>query len=551
MGFLKHIRSKSKIKAQAAAAAAAGENDSYRYYPATPGFRSHRPAPKLPTAVLETIFLFLCPHTQDENYDACEDSMIEDGCMLCDMRDLAHCAAVCRDWRPVVEKLLYRSIRIDPVHYCEKEIELSEKRNRRSFSRKKGDDGDAPGQRLALLSRTLRGNPWLAVTVQYLKMPFMTRETRKADLARTISVLPNLQYVDLPEGFYSDDPSCRTLREELAARCWDIRKMKYTVGSEHSFTLLGHGRYWQGLKALELVGIVVDPGTLLQGMASLPILHELKLVDLPWLDDSIFQTNAALPAFPALQKLSLDEIPNVTAHGVRQYLSRPEAREIFNTLQLNSTGVLPTELHIVLAAAPWLTQLSIVEEVTRPFPIQEKIPLMASRSLRTLHYEITSPPVAQGAHRADEGYYQYLSHSLLASCLPALRSLFVRYTDFHDSLLLEAPRPAFAGDAAPRPRFRQTMDIYSKGLDELEWNFTSITPPVGPGRRGSASITTPLSAHRMSGQLSPQWGGDARRSVVVGNGFGGFLAVPTEADGSTVGSGKGHARKSSRQDLWR
>ena len=53
----------------------------------------------LPAPVLGRIFAFVCPHSRDESYDTCEESAIEDTCMLCDLRDLAHCVAVCKRWR--------------------------------------------------------------------------------------------------------------------------------------------------------------------------------------------------------------------------------------------------------------------------------------------------------------------------------------------------------------------------------------------------------------------------------------------------------------------
>jgi hypothetical protein len=56
---------------------------------------------KLPGPLLERIFSFVCPHTQDETYESCEQSAVDvgDTCMLCDLRDLAHCAQVSRKWR--------------------------------------------------------------------------------------------------------------------------------------------------------------------------------------------------------------------------------------------------------------------------------------------------------------------------------------------------------------------------------------------------------------------------------------------------------------------
>lgn len=61
---------------------------------------------QLPPRVLERIFAFVCPHTQDESYESCEGSANEKGCMLCDLRDLSHCAKVNRNWRRSAIKVL-------------------------------------------------------------------------------------------------------------------------------------------------------------------------------------------------------------------------------------------------------------------------------------------------------------------------------------------------------------------------------------------------------------------------------------------------------------
>jgi hypothetical protein len=61
----------------------------------------------LPAPILERIFAFVCPHAQDESYESQEQSSIEDACMLCDLRDLAHCVAAGRRWRAEGLKLLF------------------------------------------------------------------------------------------------------------------------------------------------------------------------------------------------------------------------------------------------------------------------------------------------------------------------------------------------------------------------------------------------------------------------------------------------------------
>lgn len=61
----------------------------------------------LPPNVVSNILSFVCPHALDASLTSSEESMTEDGCMLCDMRDLAHCALVTSKWYGVTQKLLY------------------------------------------------------------------------------------------------------------------------------------------------------------------------------------------------------------------------------------------------------------------------------------------------------------------------------------------------------------------------------------------------------------------------------------------------------------
>ncbi len=122
----------------------------------------------------------------------------------------------------------YHSIRIDTVHYCQREAILAEKRKRRTFFDRNGEPEDPTQARLHLLCRTLRDDPArLGPLVEFLKIPYMLRESSQADLARTIAVLPSLKYVDLPEGMFQDDPPFITLRLEVQARCHELRRMTY------------------------------------------------------------------------------------------------------------------------------------------------------------------------------------------------------------------------------------------------------------------------------------------------------------------------------------
>ncbi len=569
MKFLKHIRSKSKVKDK--------DHGHTRGYVQQYSHRTARDATaRLPPAILQRIFIELCPLTVDATYDSSEESLVDYGCALCDVKELAQCALVSRRWFNAAQDLLYeilfhptwvwltevclyryRNIRIEPVHYCEREYELADKRKRKSFFDRNADPTDAPRERLLLLMRTLRENSTLASRVVSLRLPYMTREGSKAELARTVAVLPNLRYVDVPEGFYTDDASSTALKQELQVSCPEIRRMKYNSGSERSLMHVPQQRIWHNLEILELCGLRLEIEDLLHVLGSFSALQDLKLVDLPWLDDSIFRpTSQTLPLFPPVKCLTLQNTPQIHAGGLATYLSQAQNREALTQLSLSSTGVQPQQLHHVLSRAPYLESLSILEAVERSFPVDPPNRPLASQSLKHLHYEITSALSPRfGGQPPTASYYTYLMSSLLAQppLLPELTNLYVRDPTFAETLLLAPPSRPFSA-SKPTFAFTQPLSVFSKGPNELEWNFTSVIPPdAGHGRKSSISATRPISMMGAE-SLSPAWGGGARRSVVVGNGLGGFLAVPSD-DGVRPGSrgsmsSNGNVDRE-RRDLWR
>ncbi|KAF2685046.1 F-box domain-containing protein [Lentithecium fluviatile CBS 122367] len=557
MGFMKKFRRPKSPKNKDLRTRA---RDDFQF----PAYSGPDQTRRLDDKILRRIFEQVCPHAMDETFESSEESG-HDGCMSCDTRDLAHCALTKRQWYGVAAGLLYRSVRIDAVHYCELEEVYAEQRKRKSRG---GDEVDPPTMRLLQLCRTVRDNHHIGGRVRFLKLPYMTRESCKADLARTVSVCPNLEYIDLPDGFYNGDASCHTLRHELQARCPHIRKMKYNEGGEQALESLLQG-YWQELRIVEMNNVKVEPSLLRQVFGILPWLCEVSFSNLAWANDSTFQSVPGIPDFPALDTLKLERIPSLTAEGLAQYLSNPACRDTLRTLKIKDCAGIPvSSLHIILHAATNLETLEYTATAATPLPI-DPIPPLASRSLCKLNYEIISTNTNQ-LYSPSASCYQYLTTSLMSNSLPHLRQLYVRDPDFPESLTLAPPLRPFA-DAPPSRGFTQPLEVFSKGLDELEWIFTSIIPADGYGRRGSMSGGRPLSSYSASKGLGPQWGGDARKSVVVPNGFGGFLAVPADHErprsagnlspshGHSQSLGEagirasfmGHQKRSSRADLWR
>ncbi|MCJ1310389.1 hypothetical protein MMC25_004053 [Agyrium rufum] len=440
-------------------------------------------ANRLPIRVLDAIFSAVCPHAADETYLTAEDSIFDDnGCMLCDMRDLAQCARVCRQWGIVAQSRLYHSVRLDPVHYCQRETVLSERRKRRSFFDRNGTPKDATEARLSLFANTVRSSPHLALLVQFLKMPYMTRETSKADLARTVSVLQHLKYVDLPDGFYREDQSSVTLRGELMARCPDIRKMRFWGGSEEGFTVFARGMgLWTNLEDLELSRLRVEPDVLLYVLASFPALQSLVLEDVASVDDAVFMAgeprNPGLPAFPPVRNLELKDTPGVTAEGLTAYLPTSSARSTLKRLTLAGTGVALQNLHLILAAAPGLTHLTVSETISRSFPITP-VPPLSSRSLQCLRFEIL--PESLNHAQSAEMYYSYVASSLLGSNLPSLKSLYAYSPSLPDLLLF--PPTAHFGGASNGHRLTSTFQSPSR----FSIYSTTSTYSSGPGTSSEA-----------------------------------------------------------------
>ena len=376
----------------------------------------------------------------------------------------------------------------------------------------------------------------------------MTREVCKTDLASTVSVLPNLRYIDLPESSYNDDPSSNILKQELQARCGDIRQMKYARGAEESFHMLAQTRQWPNLETLEVLNLAVDPATVIEVVASLKALRHMKFTSLHSLDDSMFGSTRISP-FPPLAVLEFQDT-NISTNGLLTYLSYPEAKQALKSLTLANTGVLPLDLFQILAAAPSLLTLQVAESVSRALPPQ--IPALASCSLRNLHYEITNANSSpRGLSSPSDSYYSYLSSSILNGSLPSLTHLYALCTSL-PTMLLPPPRPTFAMSGTSNP-YRPVDDVisrplrlYTKAVTEMEWNLTLMHPPTPADRRGSATTTRPMSLYHEN-QLGPRWREKGRESVMVGNGFGGFLAVPSE----DTWSGSPKAKRGRRDvDAW-
>ncbi|PNP54935.1 hypothetical protein THARTR1_04624 [Trichoderma harzianum] len=561
------------------------------YFP--PSVRSSQLVSILPAKVLERIFLFVCPHSGDETYDACEDSGSSEGCMLCDLRDLAHCSQL--------------------------EAWLAERRKQTRFDRNAIPEDPAQA-RLRLFRRTVREDPTrIGKRVEFLKTPYQVREYCQVELAQTIAVLPSLKFVDLPEGMFSDESSSSTLRFEVQARCPNIRKMTYNEGSEKSLAALATGQVWPRLETLELNGISVDTMTMRAVLNSLANLRALKMTDTESISDEVLMA-ASGPIMPSLEEFIMEGTPRVTAAGLIEYLAWPETQRGLRVLTLIHTGVHPQRLQEILTMAPCLKTLAMKHKVIEGFPQHAGIGPLASYSLEILRFEISTESDKEVYASMKASWYTYLASSVLSGGMPRLRKLFVHDESFPEQLQgLPPPNASFAAGGhmrnpshgstrsshlpypgmpstptsntfgapfgaspgsptsprsqaqsprqlgvpgapaahrfssnnpfaahmratAPSPAY--TLEVYTKTDEYGKWNFSKVDTLTTTG----PALRRPVSSYGLAADVTGEgWNrGEVRRSIMVGDGMGLFLPLPPPPGQDEYGR-----RGSAMSDAWR
>lgn len=341
-------------------------------------------------------------------------------------------------------------------------------------------------------------------------MPYMLRESCQADLARTIAVTPDLHYVDLPEGLYTDDPAYLTLRLEVQARCLELRKMTYMGGSENSLQALATGRVWTKLEVLELIRVEMEPSMMRQVLGYLENLRALKISQTTSFTDETLEWNEMLAPFPPVEEFILTDVPNVTCEGLKGWLMLPEARQALKVLTLNGTGARAWALQDLMPYTPVLKHLSILDSVSAALPAAagtHNIPPLSSTSLESLHFEITAAPSTPKYAGVTASYYNYLANSLLSGGLPNLHAVYVRDPNFPDLLLgLPPPTPAYAEGRGARPASSGSNSPFSSPLSSpsnrpTHGGLPPLSPPSAPFSAGGGR------GHRPQGSLSSLNGG--------------------------------------------
>ena len=417
----------------------------------------------------------------------------------------------------------YQNVRIDAIHFCGRLSVTSKKRG--SFNAAV-QINDPARKRMGSFVTTIRHKRELALSVHTLKIPYMTREAAYADIARAVAApLTALRFIDLPEGICRNDPSSVMLKAELEANCPNLRWWKVSAGGEDYLTKLEEG-LWPFLEELTLSkGLLAGSQQLARVVSSLPALSKAFFLNIPHLDDELF---AGHPYPMTLRELTIQGAPGLTARGLMSYASHPAAGQALKNLVLIETGIEIERLPQVLASCLSLEVLHVTSVVKRPFPLTNAS-LLASNSLKRLKYEISaSTRRSDESESLTESYYNYLAASIQEGSLPSLVHLFALSARFPYILLRKAS--SSTGSDSQLAWLRQTLRLYTKPEVDLEWDLTVIDPHVNPA--SAQQSTRPLSL--INSQPSTPFGGAySRKSVMVGNGFGGFLMVPEQHDPMT------------------
>lgn len=321
-------------------------------------------------------------------------------------------------------------------------------------------------------------------------MPPQIRSSCVNDLARIVSILPNLQYVDLSEHFFRASLEQGILRQELRVNCPQLKWMGFETGSEQQFDFLVKYHFWNALESLELSKLNMNGAGLLFGLATLPQLKNLYLKNCDTLDNTIFHQTSQSPFLPPMQTLRIEGIPHISSTGFASYCARSDVKSVLTSLTIDScVGIRTNSLHTILPLLPNLVHLCVAEDATQPFPLTSELkpPPLCSTSLKNLYYEITNNNIDDASklsrHYNAETHHVYLAATIHLNTLPALRKLFVRELAFPGRVMALSTAPSSSlssihrPDTPPRP-----LEIYTKSPDNDAWLFASdkgLSNPFG------------------------------------------------------------------------
>ncbi|KAL3451279.1 hypothetical protein BJX65DRAFT_238359 [Aspergillus insuetus] len=374
----------------------------------------------------------------------------QSGCTTCFQRDLHALSLTCRPWEKAVRARLYNHIHIVG---SDSPAQLKKYRLKR-------------GSRLKLLRRTLRERKLLANLVLELRVPqvdllFTTgkhtaqwQEYRDL-VASVVMVCPNLERLlglAIPFNHEFDRLThALSTRRKLKEHTWILCEATETseasprstscpgsLGPLQMFEFLDYHASWTNLETLMLYGFdqsALEPSIFLRMMNLLPSLRNLCVSNF----DADAFADSALLCLPPLQTLRLENLPGVTDVGLTQYTSRPESHPLESLVLIEPNIESLLVISKILASLRSLERFKIVQTTKCPTLDTDGIvfqPLLASSSLKFMHWDVVSPNPTTALTRLDfapfikplqhvETPNSHLAQSILAGgfpCLDALRA---------------------------------------------------------------------------------------------------------------------------------
>ncbi|KAH8695387.1 hypothetical protein BGW36DRAFT_361084 [Talaromyces proteolyticus] len=398
------------------------------------------------------------------------------GCTTCFQRDLHALALTSRSWERAVRSKLYNHIHI---------LGADSPSQLKKFRLKRGS-------RLKLLRRTLRERKLLANLVLELRVPEFDLlptvngkinpqwEEYRDLIASVVMVCPNLEnLVGFHMSFHHEFDRLTyalSTRKRLREHKWllgepvDASAERSRSGSppktklldqQQSFEFLDYHMSWGNLETLMLHSLnstgSLEHGIFLRIFNRLPSLQHLCISSF---DNDSF-TDRTLQFLPSLTSLRLEKLRGVTDTGIAQYVSRPEARSLksLSLIEQNIGSLLAVSK--LFASLHNLERFSIVQSTGTPsLPSGGMIfqPILASASLKYLHWDVVGPESAAGLGRLDSLPFVFphkpsnspnyhLAQSILHSGFPRLGDLRAPSDIEPPGILQSVCRPVPRGQA--------------------------------------------------------------------------------------------------------
>ncbi|KKK17509.1 hypothetical protein ARAM_002531 [Aspergillus rambellii] len=373
----------------------------------------------------------------------------QSGCTTCFQRDLHALSLTCRPWEKAVRARLYNHIHIIGN---DSPVQLKKYRLKR-------------GSRLKLLRRTLRERKLLANLVLELRVPQVdllfttskhsTQWQEYRDLiASVVMVCPNLERLlglTIPYNHEFDRLThALSTRRKLKEHTWILCEAPGTLeasprsdscpgslGPLQMFEFLNYHASWTNLETLMLHGLngtsTLEPSVFLRMLDLLPSLRNLCISNF----DADAFADSALLCLPPLESLRLENLPGLTDTGLSQYTSRPESLALKSLVLIEPNIGSLLVISKILASLQWLERFKIVQTNKCPLLNTDGIifqPLLASSSLKYLHWDVASPNPSTALSRIDfapfvkppshsETPNSHLAQSILAGGFPRLDAL--------------------------------------------------------------------------------------------------------------------------------